>query len=81
MSKAMKIQIGTSGEARPCPYCESENVRRSRRQGLFEKSLGRLLFLHPYRCEACDARYFILGARRTRREHRHGNHSSSPQHI
>lgn len=51
-------------QSKYCPYCHSDDVRRSHRQGILEKSLGRVLSLYPYRCEACDGRYFILGRRK-----------------
>ena len=40
-----------------CPRCGSTNVRRSRRRGLLERVLLRLLGLRPYRCEDCDERF------------------------
>jgi DNA-directed RNA polymerase subunit RPC12/RpoP len=57
----MRVRFGLLKSAKECPYCESERVRRSRRSGALEKSLGRILFLYPYRCEACDGRYFMFG--------------------
>jgi hypothetical protein len=80
MSKVPIVRRGTP-ESKFCPFCYAPRVRRTHRINLFERSLGRLLSLHPYRCEACDGRYYIRGARRTPRAHVHESHSGSPQHI
>lgn len=44
--------------ARVCPCCTSAAVRRSRRQGVFEILLLRLLLLRPYRCLSCSRRFY-----------------------
>lgn len=41
-----------------CPYCESLNIRRSRREGPIEFLFHWLLLLSPYRCRECYQRYF-----------------------
>ena len=41
-----------------CPSCGSRKVHRSRRKGPHEWVLHSLLFQSPYRCEACDERFF-----------------------
>jgi hypothetical protein len=43
-----------------CPYCESRNIRRSRREGLVEFVIHWVFFLSPYRCRECYRRYFGL---------------------
>jgi transposase-like protein len=43
-----------------CPNCASHETRRSRRKGLMERTLFAALFVHPYRCESCDQRYYRL---------------------
>ena len=40
-----------------CPRCESESIRRSRRN-LVERVL--LFFLLPYRCRSCETRFYRL---------------------
>jgi hypothetical protein len=40
-----------------CPQCESSRVRRSYRRGFLERFLYRILFVWPYRCDACDVRF------------------------
>ena len=40
-----------------CPRCESENVRRSRRNPLARLAL---FFLLPYRCRDCETRFYRL---------------------
>jgi transposase-like protein len=41
-----------------CPNCGSANTHRSMRKGPQEWVLHSLLFQSPYRCEACDHRFF-----------------------
>ena len=41
-----------------CPKCASHAIHRSRRKGLLEQILHSVLFVSPYRCNACDERYF-----------------------
>jgi hypothetical protein len=43
-----------------CPNCASSAIRKSRRKGLLERILYATVFITPYRCEACDERYFRL---------------------
>jgi predicted Zn-ribbon and HTH transcriptional regulator len=40
-----------------CPDCQSDQIRRSRMRGIVEPLLAFLL-IRPYRCEACDYRFF-----------------------
>jgi hypothetical protein len=42
---------------RPCPYCLSPQVTRSRRRNVWERVLI-LMLLRPYRCLECDARFY-----------------------
>jgi hypothetical protein len=49
-------------KVKECPQCESSRVRRSCRRGFLERFLYRILFVWPYRCDACDVRF--LGFRR-----------------
>ena len=44
--------------ARQCPVCESLELRRSRRHGVFERYLLTPLGLFPYRCEVCYKRFY-----------------------
>lgn len=57
-----ELQIRKGEHSRQCRYCRSEMLHRSRRRGLFEKTVARLLLLRPYRCERCDARYLAFAA-------------------
>ena len=41
-----------------CPSCGSQRVYRSRRRGVAERMLFRLLLVRPYRCESCDVRFY-----------------------
>ena len=41
-----------------CSYCKSLSVHRSRRRGLFEHLVLRLMLLRPYRCWSCDCRHY-----------------------
>jgi hypothetical protein len=41
-----------------CPKCESASVYRSKRRGVAETFLHRVLFISPYRCYDCDNRHY-----------------------
>jgi hypothetical protein len=41
-----------------CPNCASKAIHRSKRKGLLERILYTALFISPYRCDACDERFF-----------------------
>jgi hypothetical protein len=49
-----------------CPSCGSNRVRRSVRKGPQDWVMHSLLFKSPYRCKACDYRFF--GFRQPRHE-------------
>jgi len=40
-----------------CPQCQSESCRRSRRQGFNDFAIS-ILRMRPWRCRACDLRFF-----------------------
>lgn len=44
-------------KVKQCPKCESSRLRRSYRKGFLERVLFRILFIWPYRCDACDTRF------------------------
>jgi YgiT-type zinc finger domain-containing protein len=60
-----------AGRSAHCPSCGSGEVRRSRRKGVVERSLLKVLGVRAYRCEECDERYFSMG--------RHHKPSDQPQ--
>jgi len=41
-----------------CPSCRSQEVSRSHRRGLAERYLLSFLQIRPYRCAACDHRFY-----------------------
>jgi DNA-directed RNA polymerase subunit RPC12/RpoP len=41
-----------------CPYCGGKQFFRSRRSGVKDWFRHVLLFQNPYRCAACDGRFF-----------------------
>ncbi len=41
-----------------CPQCKSLSIHRSRRRGLYEHIVVRLMLLRPYRCWSCDYRHY-----------------------
>ena len=45
---------------RCCPSCNSLDVRRSHRRGLFELIVLPLFLLRPFRCEDCTKRHYNL---------------------
>ncbi len=54
-----------------CPNCGSDRIHRSMRRGPQEWVLHRLAFLSPYRCEACDNRFFGFRVARQSRKQVH----------
>jgi len=79
MWKLRIIRSGLSERSSRCPYCENSRIHKSRRHGMFEKTIAKFISLNPYRCEGCDARYFIFGRPMTLE---HGQASSdSPQEL
>jgi hypothetical protein len=44
---------------RPCPYCGSKAVHRSRARGIIERHIVRFFRLYPHRCECCDRRFYV----------------------
>jgi predicted RNA-binding Zn-ribbon protein involved in translation (DUF1610 family) len=41
-----------------CPNCGSLLIYRSRKKGILEHVLSKIIFVHPFRCEGCDTRFF-----------------------
>jgi hypothetical protein len=41
-----------------CPRCQSKNISKSKRRGLFESLVFKLFHVRPYRCQSCDFRFF-----------------------
>jgi hypothetical protein len=41
-----------------CPKCDSVRIHQSRRRGFIEKIALAVIFVRPFRCEWCDARFF-----------------------
>jgi hypothetical protein len=59
---------------RCCPACNSLDVRRSHRRGLFEVLILPLLLLRPFRCEDCTKRHYNLIFTRALHEPKEGAH-------
>ena len=50
---------GTGREAmKCCPECESLRMHVSRRKGIVERTILAMIFVRPFRCERCDARFY-----------------------
>jgi hypothetical protein len=47
---------------RECPVCGSHFFARSHRRGFFERHILRALRIRPYRCNACDCRFYCRGS-------------------
>lgn len=45
---------------RSCPHCGSREVHRSRARGIIERHILQAFRFHPYRCESCDSRFYLL---------------------
>jgi hypothetical protein len=43
-----------------CPHCQSKDIRRSKRRGMFESSVLSLMPVRPFRCKDCDRRFYGL---------------------
>lgn len=41
-----------------CPVCRSKSVYRSRRRGVIERTILTMAFVKPFRCQACESRFF-----------------------
>ena len=41
-----------------CPRCRGQEVYRSQRRGIVERYVLRALQIRPYRCVACDNRFY-----------------------
>ena len=48
-----------NGVRRTCPHCGSDEVYRSRARGIIERHVVRVLRFFPYRCFACDRRFYL----------------------
>jgi|HubBroStandDraft_2_1064218.scaffolds.fasta_scaffold58556_1 hypothetical protein len=42
-----------------CPECESSRIHRSRRHGTVERILFAMIFIRPFRCGKCGARFYL----------------------
>jgi DNA-directed RNA polymerase subunit RPC12/RpoP len=54
-----------------CPHCGGKQFFRSRRIGVKDWFFRHVLFQNPYRCAACDGRFFHSG---------HGHHHKEQLH-
>ncbi len=56
-----------------CPHCGGKQFFRSRRIGVKDWFLRHVLFHNPYRCAACDGRFFrsTLGHHHKEQLHHH----------
>jgi hypothetical protein len=42
-----------------CPKCESARIYRSKRRGIVERIILTMISVRPFRCERCDARFYV----------------------
>jgi DNA-directed RNA polymerase subunit RPC12/RpoP len=45
-------------KTKSCPRCGSRRFTRSHRRGIAERFVLRALQIRPYRCAACDGRFY-----------------------
>ena len=65
-------EVTSRDKGRGCPYCGGKQFFRSKRSGLKDWILRYVLFQKPYRCAACDERFFHTSFRHHRgHQHRH----------
>ena len=62
------IVIALARGSAKCPYCLSTRVRSST-PTLVDKPLY-LIYLRPYRCQACRKRFYAMKRRRTQEQNR-----------
>jgi len=79
MWKLPRFGLGMTVRGAHCPSCSSSKVRRSRRHGVIERSLLKVLAVHAYRCEDCDERYFRFGHRHEPLDQPETSPSETPQ--
>jgi hypothetical protein len=63
MWKIPRLGLGMRGRGAHRPSCSSSKVRRSKRNGVVERGLLKVLGVHAYRCEECDERYLSFAHR------------------
>jgi hypothetical protein len=44
------------------PTCSSKALRRSKRRGVFELTILRVIPVRPFRCRDCDRRFYSLSS-------------------
>ncbi len=42
-----------------CPECDSSRIHPSKRKGIAERLVLAAIFVRPFRCERCDARFYL----------------------
>lgn len=68
------IETTSQASVPSCPHCGGMKFFRSRKNGLKDWFFHRVLFLNPYRCEACDGRFFLFRFRYQHRNELHRHH-------
>ena len=56
--------LSTDGGPRKCPFCGTHNIRRSRNMDVFDRLFSRLILMRPFRCLACEERFYGFFFRR-----------------
>lgn len=59
VSEKGSAAIETALDYPPCPQCRKNLVRRSRRRGIYERTVS-LLYVYPFRCQHCAHRFLAL---------------------
>jgi hypothetical protein len=55
----------TQHNRKACPCCRGKEVYRSHRRGIVERYVLRAVQVRPYRCAACDNRFYKQESRTT----------------
>jgi peptidoglycan/LPS O-acetylase OafA/YrhL len=66
VEKRTMLRIAIVKASGACPECRTKDVERATRRGLLERHVLPLLSLWPYRCCACDLKFFDFRRRVTR---------------
>ena len=62
--ESRRVWVPSNVKPRRCPRCQSQATYRSARRGFFESLLLSALPMRPFRCRACDLRFYGFFFRR-----------------
>jgi hypothetical protein len=63
MSLKLEFANVLNSKRRSCPFCGATKFGRSRRKGLFERTILAVTSIRPYRCDRCERRFYCRPGR------------------